>query len=79
MKFKNWDLPGNSNDFSIGEGFFQFGWMGVLRGATVCFYGFIGFDAIATSGKYVFQNNLLLVHYNMISHKFNFVSFLIII
>ncbi|ALC44529.1 CG5535 [Drosophila busckii] len=52
VSISNWTIPKSEVPEGYGDGgFMPYGVSGIIKGAAVCFYGFIGFDCIATAGE----------------------------
>lgn len=50
--FSNWSIPKDKVKDGFGTGgFFPYGVVGVMRGASTAFFGYIGFDAITSAGE----------------------------
>lgn len=48
----NWSIASEDVPEGYGKGgFLPYGISGIIKGAAICFYGFIGFDVIATAGE----------------------------
>lgn len=55
--FSNWSISKNNIPAGVdggNGGFAPFGWSGIIAGAARCFYGYIGFESIATTGDVFF-------------------------
>lgn len=59
----NWSIPKENVPENYGDGgFAPYGFAGIIKGAAICFYGFIGFDVIATAGqlRIVYMYNIII-------------------
>lgn len=60
VKISNWNISKSEIPPGVdggNGGFAPFGWSGIIAGAARCFYGFIGFESISTTGQYCFIFN----------------------